>query len=451
MNLIEQVFEHGVVGAGGAGFPTHVKINAKVEYFIVNAVECEPLLYTDKYVMEQYAKEIIQAIEVVSEQLDATYKVIAIKDINTLQINKIEQAIKELESNIQIFKIENYYPAGDEQMIVFDVTGRTVKPGGIPLSVGAVVSNVATMLNVYEATKGISVTHKYVTVSGEVVNPIVLKVPIGTLFKDCIKAASGAKISNYKIIDGGPMMGAIYDLSKLDNLVVTKTTSGILIIDDNNFNSRLDEINIKKTLNRAKAACIQCTFCSNMCPRNLIGHEINPHKVMGQMSFIDIDKVLEEGLQTNPILEEALICCECGICETYACPMGLYPRQVNKLVKKKLAEQKVRYKAPEKDITPSEDIKYRKIQGKAIMNRMGLGSIYDIKPTGYKELNSDFVKIPLTQHIGTPANPIVQTGDKVVMGQLIAKAAQNALSINIHASIDGVVTISDSYIEIVRS
>lgn len=451
MNLIEQVFEHGVVGAGGAGFPTHVKINAKVEYFIVNAVECEPLLYTDKYVMEQYAKEIIQAIEVVSEQLDATYKVIAIKDINTLQINKIEQAIKELGSNIQIFKMQNYYPAGDEQMIVFDVTGRTVKPGGIPLSVGAVVSNVTTMLNVYEATKGISVTHKYVTVSGEVVNPIVLKVPIGTLFKDCIKAASGAKMSNCKIIDGGPMMGAIYDLSELDNLVVTKTTSGILIIDDNNFNSRLDEINIKKTLNRAKAACIQCTFCSNMCPRNLIGHEINPHKVMGQMSFIDIDKVLEEGLQTNSILEEALICCECGICETYACPMGLYPRQVNKLVKKKLAEQKVRYKAPEKDIKPSEDIKYRKIQGKAIMNRMGLGSIYDIKPTGYKELNSDFVKILLTQHIGTPANPIVQTGDKVVMGQLIAKAAQNALSINIHASIDGVVTISDSYIEIVRS
>lgn len=451
MNLIEQVLHHGVVGAGGAGFPTHAKINAKVEYFIVNAVECEPLLYTDQHVINHFSKQVIQAIEAVSNHLEAKHKVIAIKSIKVDQINTLKQAIKQLDSQIEIFEMGNYYPAGDEQMIVFDVTGRSVTPGGIPLSVDTVVSNVATMLNVYDAMQGVSVTHKYLTVSGEVREPKVLKVPVGTFVKDCLNAVSGVQIAGYKIVNGGPMMGQIHDPSHLEELVVTKTTSGILVIDNDNFNARLDGVSMKKTLSRAKSACIQCQFCSSMCPRKLIGHEIHPHKVMGQMSCLDLDQVLTQGLQTNPILEQALLCCECGICETYACPMGLYPRQVNKLVKQSLSKQNIRYTPPDKKNHPSDERKYRKIQSKAIMNRMGLGSIYEIKPQGYAELDPDCVRLPLSQHIGAPAVPIVATGDTVCVGQLIAKTQQNALSINIHASIAGVVTVSDHDIKIVRS
>ena len=446
MGLLDQIREAGVVGAGGAGFPTHIKLNCQVEYLIVNAAECEPLLYTDKHIMNAYADEIVEAMAAAGKTASAGKVIIAVKGVNQKETASLKSAIEKLKSPVEIFKLDNYYPAGDEQMIVYDVTGRVVPPGGIPLNVGAVVSNAATMLNIYEAMAGKPVTHKFLTVAGAVRHPMVLRVPIGISFAECIEACGGSELSEFKVIDGGPMMGKILSGGSVDRYI-TKTTSGIIVIPTaGNFDSQLADLSVQRILNRAKSACIQCSFCTDMCPRRLIGHKLRPHMVMRQMSAMDFSN--KEALKSVPeeILSEALICCECGVCETYACPMNLSLRQVNKYIKSICAGKRPSRQDPPFKPQPMRD--YRKIAPSKIMARMGLGDLYEKKPEGFREISAGTVRIPVKQHIGAPAVPTVAINDHVTQGQLIARLAPDKPSANVHASISGVVTECGGFIAI---
>ena len=430
------------MGAGGAGFPTHTKLNCKVDYLLINAAECEPFLYTDKYIMKKFPKRIVGAVKAVKELVGAKEARVAIKGVNTAEIEAIQTAITDVAPNsgISIFKLDNYYPAGDEQMIVYDITGKTVPPGGIPLAVGCVVSNVATVLNIADALNDIPVTRKFLTVTGEVKTRSVLNVPIGTSFRACLEACGGATVADFKVVSGGPMMGKVFGADALDKEVVTKTTSGILIIKNGgNFIANQNAVQLKPMLNRAKSVCIQCKFCSEMCPRNQIGHQLRPNLIMRHMAFIDVDKELDA--ESDPVLKEALICCECGICETYACPMGLLPRQVNILIKRKLAGKRF------EQITnrPSPMREYKKIAPNRISARMGLAGLYGTKAENYIEFDPAEVSIPLRQHIGAPAAPRVSAGSRVEKGELIGAGTFEKVSANIHASISGeVVGVGDS-------
>lgn len=445
MDLLNQIFEAGVVGAGGAGFPTHMKLTAQVEYLMINAAECEPLLNTDKYIMRHFPAEIVEATRAVSQLVSARETFIAVKRVNQNEIAALQKAIDDARVPIKIFPLDNYYPAGDEQMIVYDITGRTVPPGGIPLAVGAVVSNVATILNIYDAIQGRPVTHKFLTVTGEVNRPQVLRVPIGISFRACVEACGGSKLTTYNIINGGPMMGKVSSHKELDSLFVTKTTSGIILApEDGNFVGRQKETSVRQILNRAKSACIQCSFCTDLCPRNLIGHSLRPNRIMRHMAAQDFDKGFDGDDQ---ILKEALICCECGVCETYACPMGLSPRQVNIFVKKQLAG--ARYTSPTHTFTASSTRDYKKIVPKKIMARMGLARLYDCKADAFTDFSANRVSIALKQHIGMAAVPCVGQGETVTAGTRIASGEFDKVSANIHASITGTVTkITGDAIEI---
>lgn len=442
MGLLEKVFAAGIVGQGGAGFPTHVKLDCKVEYLLLNAAECEPLLHTDKYVLRHFAGEILDALHETAAHVEAAQIVIAVKGVNAAEIAALEKAIAERKSRATLFRLDNYYPAGDEQMLVYDVTGRTVPPGQIPLKVGAVVSNAATMLSVHDALSDRPLTHKFITVAGRVRKPAVLRVPIGASFAECIAACGGVSVDDFVIVNGGPMMGAVYGASEADSLFVTKTTSGILALPGGgNFIARTKALSVRQILHRAKSACIQCSFCTDLCPRYLIGHSLKPHRLMRKMAMQDFDKPLE----ADDILREALICCECGICEAFACPMGLSPRQVNKHVKSQLKGQKFEQKVPP-EASPMRQ--YRKISPKKVMARMGLLAEYDRWSENYLELEPRQVWIPCSQHIGAPAEAVVRAGDHVERGQLVAKAAEGKLSANIHASISGRVVRADSIVHI---
>ncbi|MDR1650724.1 MAG: SLBB domain-containing protein [Synergistaceae bacterium] len=442
MGLLDSIKDAGIVGAGGAGFPTHVKLDCRVEYMLVNAAECEPLLATDKHIMNSHPDEVLEGLRAVAEHVGAGHTFIAVKAVNEKETFSMKDAIGRSGFRAEVFPLDNYYPAGDEQMIVYDITGRTVPPSGIPLEVGAVVSNVATMWNVSEALRGRPVTHKFLTVTGEVARPAVLKVPIGTPFTDCIAFCGGVRTEPFKIIDGGPMMGAVSDGSDVNSKYVTKTTSGIIVIPAaGNFDSRTHDTAIRKILNRAKSACIQCSFCTDLCPRRLIGHKLRPNMVMRCMSAMDFESPIPD----SPILEEALICCECGVCETYACPMSLSPRQVNKYIKGRYAGRK--YKRPDEPLIPVPAREYRKIAPSRIMARMGMYDMYGNKVRDFAEFTPARVRIPLKQHIGAPAKPLVEAGDRVSAGQRIADA-DGHVSANIHASVDGVVTEVGSAIEI---
>ncbi|MDR2977314.1 MAG: SLBB domain-containing protein [Streptococcaceae bacterium] len=438
--ILKQIEDAGIVGAGGAGFPTAVKFDTQAEYLIVNAAECEPLLKTDHFVMNNHASEVVEAILLVKASLQAKYAVIATKSYYTAEVEALTQAISAAEADIELHLMENFYPAGDEQVMVFEVTGRVVPAAGLPIQVGCVVSNITTMLNVYQALiHNQPVIRKQLTITGAVNAPTLLDVPIGTPFEKCLDAAGGTSLQDYLFIDGGPMMGKIYTQNELADKVVAKTTSGLIIKEDSGYLSKLKHQTLEYVFTEARAACMQCTLCTQLCPRQNLGHEVFPHKVMRYFGGIASYRDIDYNEDSAEILQGAQICCACGICEVIACPMGLSPRQVNLHVKNELAKLGVKYETRKTEYKADPMRDYREVSPNNILIKMGLTKFAERHLTEMKRLDVDEVFIPLRMHIGLPSQPIVKEGDKLNEGDLIAKKPADALGANIHSSISGTV------------
>ncbi|WP_312354955.1 4Fe-4S dicluster domain-containing protein [Aminipila sp.] len=438
MNLIEAVKNAGIVGAGGAGFPTHVKLSAKAQVFIINAAECEPLIETDKYLMRTFPNEIVKAAEIIAEHIGAERKVLALKSKYQREIEALQQAIIETDSSFQLVKMKSFYPAGDEQTLVQLVTGRSVPERGLPLDVGSVVSNVGTMLNVYQALQGSPVTDKYLSVVGEVANPIMLYVPVGTSLQDCIDQACPL-LEEYDIVVGGPMMGKVYRGDAIQSLTVTKTTGNIIVLPKNHYLVKCAELSLSSIIAQTRSACIQCKMCTDMCPRFLIGHKIRPNMVMRNMYR---ERLIASNDEYETIFGEAANCCDCGICEMFACPMSLSPRKVNIFIKTQLAARGIK---PERNKNPeaSADLQYRRIPTERLVARLDLMKYYHFHAEECITLRPAQVSLLIKQHIGAPGIPCVSVGDKVQKGDLIVRAKDDSLSASVHASIEGKVTLID--------
>ncbi len=429
MSLIEQIFQAGIVGAGGAGFPTHKKLVKGIETLIINAVECEPLLAGDRYVMRHQAAEIIEALLAIKAEFDINKVIIGTKKKYSREIAAFDDAIAAQKADISIFKVESFYPAGDEQSLIYEVLGKSVPPGGIPLAIGVGVLNIATVANIYQAMQGLAVTRKYLTITGCVKQPIIIDVPIGTSLADCIAAAGGVTTNPYSIIRGGPMMGARMTAEQVSDAYVGKQDGGIIVLACDHPAITFEQKSVEHMLNQAKSVCIQCGYCTEYCPRYLIGHKIRPHRIMRSMA-------------TNTggnALPEALLCCECGICELFACPMQLSPRRVNVLVKQSLREQGIKVADTTVYTEQTEERIYRRVAQSRFIHRLQLSDF----PTQVDDLiiyEPNEVFIALKHGIGQASRPIVAVGDKVNAGDLIASIAENELGSNIHASIDGIIT-----------
>jgi len=446
MTMIERIEKAGIVGVGGAGFPTHVKYKATdVDYLIINAAECEPLLNTDRYVMKNYASEVIKAIDIMKKEVGANQAVIATKAYYKEGISALQTAKETLKSDVKLHLLENFYPSGDEQVMVYEVTGRVVPPAGIPLMVGCVVSNISTMLNIYYAVvEDKPVISKRLTVTGVVSEPTLLEVPIGTPFEECLKAVGGTPLQNHLFIDGGPMMGRLHIQDDLVKKVVTKTTSGIIVVEEEGYLKKLKHQTLEEVLTQAKTACIQCSLCTELCPRQMLGHDVLPNEIMnyfGQSKEVDV--------VDNKILQGAQLCSSCGVCEVVSCPRGLSPRQVNNYVKEELAKQKVRYQTDEKECVTDSMRKFKTISPNNILIKLGLLSYAQRHLDEIKMISVDEVFIPLNMHIGAPSIPIVNVGDEVNVGDLIAITPEGALGANIHASISGeLMSVGDNKLHI---
>lgn len=434
MNLTQAVREAGVVGAGGAGFPTHVKLNAKAECFIVNAAECEPLIETDKYLCRTFPEQVVAAAAAIAAHLGAQRAVIALKGKYRDEIAALEGAIQKLGASVEIFQMATFYPAGDEQTMVQQVTGRSVPERGLPLDVGCVVDNVGTLLNVLQALDGHPVTDKYLSVVGEVKEPIMLHVPIGTPLTECIAAAEPT-LADYAIIVGGPMMGK--PLTRAEDIaaaVVTKTTGNIIVLPKDHYLFRRAQLSLDAIRHQTKSACIQCRMCTDLCPRYLIGHQIRPNLVMRNLWR---EKTITDDGDYLAAFGDAANCCDCGVCEMFACPMGLSPRRVNQYIKGELRRKGIQVP---RNMEPQarQFVDDRKTPTGRLIARLGLAQ-YDGKHAHTcKTLEPERVFIPFQQHIGKPAVPVKSAGDPVSKGELLAQAAEG-LSVNIHASVDGVV------------
>ncbi len=440
MDFIEKIKAAGVVGAGGAGFPTHVKLNAKANCYIVNAAECEPLIETDKYLCRSFPDRIVQAAVKIAEHLGSERTVVALKDKYKAEIEALSQAIDKAGAKVEIFQMPTFYPAGDEQIMVHMVTGKTVPERGIPLEVGAVVNNVGTLLCIWNALeKGWPVCEKHLSVVGEVKEPVMLHAPIGTRISECIEKAQPT-IDKYGVILGGPMMGTLLTDHDIASAVVTKTTGNVIVLPSDHYLFRRGAMQIDTIKHRAQSACIQCVMCTDLCPRRLIGHNIYPNRIMRNIwregSIDDVEEY-------KHFFGEALNCCDCGICEMYACPMGLSPRMINVYLKRRLREMGVTIDKTENP-KALDCIDYRRTPTERLVSRLGLGQYYSMHAHDCIQMEPDEVYIPFSQHIGKLALPVVTVGESVKKGALLASAAEG-LSANIHASIDGkVVSVDDS-------
>lgn len=285
----------GVVGMGGAGFPTHVKLTPKepekIDYILVNGAECEPYLTSDYRRMLEEPEKLIGGLKVILQLFDHAKGCICIEDNKPDCIEKISKLV-ENEPRIEVKALKTKYPQGAERMLIYAVTGRSINSSMLPADAGCVVDNVDTVVAVYKAVVlGQPLMHRIVTVTGDgIVNPSNFYAPVGMDFQELLDAAGGFKGEVEKVISGGPMMGfAMYDV----HVPVTKTTSALLAL-------QKDDVSRSET-----TACINCGRCVSECPEQLL-----PARLAKFAEHKDIDSFLKyNGME----------CCECGCC-SYVCP-----------------------------------------------------------------------------------------------------------------------------------
>jgi Na+-translocating ferredoxin:NAD+ oxidoreductase RnfC subunit len=435
--IINAVQMAGVIGAGGGGFPTHVKLETQVDTVIANGSECEPLLNSDKTLLREQADRVIEGIKYAMAATGAKTGIIAVKGYYKDVVTAVQGVLPE-EGNIKLHLLENYYPAGDEFLTVYDVTGRVIPEGGLPLHVGVLVSNVLSLVQIANAINGKPVTERPVTIAGSVNRPQVVTVPIGTTYNDLIKLAGGTKNPSDVLIDGGPMMGEIV---KDPGLGIAKTTSGVIALPEDHFIIQMQNITISQMVKKSKAACCQCFRCSDLCPRNLIGHALYPHMTMRTIDYN----------QSEPTdhITSAFLCSQCGVCELVACDfMLLSPRKVYAEYKKLLTAKGIKNPHRRSDIHVIPELEYRKVSIPTVIKKLGISEYVGVTPSkGFQKM--DRVKIPLKRHTGAPAMPKVVPGEKVRVGDVIASSPLDKLGAIYHASIGGkVVEVSEEWIEI---
>jgi len=292
--LLKKIQDAGIVGMGGATFPTHVKLSPppdfKIDTFIANGAECEPYLTADYRLMLEEPQKIIEGIKIVMRILGVERAYIGIESNKPDCIQKMEDLTKF--ENIEVVELPKKYPMGAEKQLIYTITGREVPSGGLPMHVGCVVQNVGTLAAIYEAVRfGIPLIQRITSVTGEgIKKPANFKVRIGTLASYLIENAGGLKPGVMKIISGGPMMGfAQYT----DEFPITKGSSGLLALREN------------KVKISDYTACIKCGACVRACPMRLV-----PSK----MSILIENNLFEEA-DKNDVLD----CIECGSC-AYVCP-----------------------------------------------------------------------------------------------------------------------------------
>ncbi len=431
--IVSEIQENGIVGAGGAGFPTHIKVASQANTIIVNAAECEPLIHKDKEILLHHTADFLSGLKMVMEAASATEGLIGIKAKHTHIIEHLNQHV---DGGIRVAPVGDFYPAGDEITLIYETTGKVVEAGNIPITQGIIVSNVETLLNIGRRKP---VTTTFVTLGGAVENKVTLEVPIGLPIRTLIEYARPT-IDDYAVLMGGPMMGRL--TTDLDELT-SKTSSAINILPaDHTLVKRMQTMGAPDTVRKiGKSACDQCVFCTALCPRYLLGHPIQPHKSMRSLMFTPVGESVPE--------MHAMACCECNLCTLISCPEGLYPGSVSSLSKRFAGSEGMRFDAAQFQSTgPHPLIKYRRTPTSKLKRVLDLNRFGDSGPLTDFAYSPKTLAVPMRQHIGKPAESIVKVGDKVAAGEKIASVGKD-LGSEIHAPMAGtVMSVSDDVIEL---
>lgn len=316
--LCAAVRESGLVGLGGAGFPTHVKLNVpedkEIDTLVINAAECEPYITVDYRECVENAENVLKGVEILKKILGFKQVIIAIED-NKPKVFEIMKEIADRDNDkddaIKLMTLRSKYPQGAEKMMVLSATGRKVPPGKLPADVGCVVMNVASVAFIARYLEtGKPLVSRSVTVDGGAIkNPKNLRVPIGTNIQDIIDYCGGFKSEPRKLISGGPMMGIAICSTQAP---ICKQNNALLAFDD------------RKDLIKKERDCIRCGKCVDVCPMSLMPTLIEKHA-----KIKDAEKLNKIGV---------MVCMECGSC-AYACPSGRPLVQYMRLAKQVIREE----------------------------------------------------------------------------------------------------------------
>lgn len=425
VTLAEQVRAAGVVGAGGGGFPTHVKLAARADIVIANGAECEPLLHKDAAVMEHEADRVVAGVRLSMEAVGAKDGVVAVKAKNRHAVEAVEAACRNTPVRVKL--LGDYYPAGDEYDLVHEVTGRLIPPAGLPLNVGCVVNNVETLAHIAAAHDGVPVTRKTITLAGAVREPATLTVPVGTPYRDCLAMAGGLVTDDVILCLGGLMMGEV--TTNLDT-PVTKTSTGVVVLPRDHRIAQRKLTPPKARSGIGKSACDQCRYCTEYCPRFLLGYAVEPHQVMRGLSFT--------ATGADRWNEWAALCCSCGLCTLFACPEELFPKEACDDAKAGLRQAGFRWTGPAPS-QPHPLHEGRRVPIRSLTKRLHVQQYEHPAPWRDEAPAPVRVILPLKQHAGAPARALVRAGDAVREGQAVAEVPEGAMGARLHASIAGVV------------
>jgi len=434
--LSDQLREAGVVGAGGAGFPTHVKAKSQVEFVIANGAECEPLMHKDAELMKHFPAEILAGMEAMIDSTGAKAGKFGIKTKNQESIDALQRC--KPSARIEFVPLGDFYPSGDEYELVYTATGRLIPPGGIPLQVGCVVNNVETLYNVKLALDGRPVTDKFLSISGAVAQPKSLWAPVGTPFRDLLAMAGGATVSDYGIFISGIMMGTLtFDADE----VITKTTGGLIVLPRDHYLMTRRTRSQPEMNHIGKSACDQCSYCTEFCPRYLLGYEVQPHKVMRSLGFTvtgaDIWNQWSE------------LCCACGLCTLYACPEDLYPKEACDEGKRDRRAAGLKF-VQQKPVVVHPMKEFRRVPLAQLRRRLQVEEYERETPFDSAACSPAMVRIRMKQHAGEAAVPVVREGQKIKKGQVAGRVEDSKLGAHVHASIGGKVrAVTPEYVEIV--
>ncbi len=311
--ILAKVKSGGVVGMGGAGFPTHVKLAPKdpdkIEYIIVNGAECEPYLTSDYRIMLDDPDKVIEGLKIILQLFEHARGVIAIENNKPECIAKMKEMTKD-EPRIEVAELLTKYPQGGERQLIYAVTKRSINSTMLPADAGCIVDNVETVLSVYNAVKrGRPVMNRVLTVTGDAVaDPCNFIFYLGTSFQELLDAAGGFTEQPEKIISGGPMMGfAMFDL----NVPTTKTTSALLCMTK-------DEV---AAAEKVATACINCGRCVEACPEQIVPSRLS--------------KFAQHGDKASFEKWHGMECVECGSC-SFICPAKRPLAQYIKTMKKQI-------------------------------------------------------------------------------------------------------------------
>ena len=430
--LRQTMKDAGLVGDGGAGFPSYAKLAEGADTLIINGSECEPLLYTDYILMKREMPMVLAGIQAVIWSLNIKRALFCVKEHTAARLSMQDGEV--LGKNIFVKILPNVYPIGDEVSLIYQSTGRIVRPGNLPISQGVIVYNVETMYNLGRAVKFFEpVTMKWLTVGGDISEPRVYRVPIGTPVSDLFERLNIEVDDNHVVIDGGPSMGKIINHNTAE---VCKTTKALLVLPKNTKAVESKSINEKLAITRAETACCQCTRCTDMCPRHLLGYPLEPHKMV---------RTAMGAVEAMPeMVLSATLCCGCGICENLACSQGISPRAVINNYKVLLAKNKMKYVA-DADVFAEPEREYRMVPTIRWAKDLGVNVFDKVATWGGEMHDFDRVELALGKYIGIPSAPAVVDGAIVHVGDIIASAS-SGLSIPQHASIHGRVTVTDKKI-----